>query len=91
MGYIGFRASGFPKSGIIFRGSHRRDYSILGFILGSPYLKGQEDLVRILVNAQNHIMAPFIPIIKLRGPPDPPWRFFLGGLRSLELGVVEGV
>ena len=34
----GCHPGGFPKLGYLFGGPHYKDYSILGSILGSPYL-----------------------------------------------------
>ena len=44
---VGHRNGGFPKLGVLFGRYHNKDYSILGSILGSPYVGKLPNHMRI--------------------------------------------
>ena len=51
------RFGGFPKLGVPFGGPHNKDYSILGSILGSPYLGKLPNLADQLGRRREQLFA----------------------------------
>ena len=51
---------GFPKLGVLFWGSYNKDYSILAFILGSPYFGKLPNHARCLLSSSLSSMGPVI-------------------------------